>query len=373
MTPASPSHRPQTAASDHAATPAPWHALTAGDVVARLHSHPERGLTDADARERLARLGGNDPVQAREVPLWKLAVRQFRSLVVLLLLAATLLAAALGEPAEAIAIFVALLLNAAIGFATEWRARISLARLRALADASALVRRDGRVTRVPTAELVPGDLVVLDEGAQVPADARLVEATGIRASEAALTGESVPVDKDPDARLDAATPLAERTTMVYVGTTVVGGHGLGVVTATGTATELGRIATLVAGTGDRTTPLERQVEHLGRGLIVLALVISGVVGVTGILYGQPIGLMIETAITLAVSAVPEGLPAIVTVALAAGVWRLARAGALVRRLPAVETLGATTVICSDKTARRSSRGASARACSARACCSPRGC
>ncbi|PWU19396.1 MAG: hypothetical protein C5B48_13670, partial [Candidatus Rokuibacteriota bacterium] len=183
----------------------------------------------------------------------------------------------------------------------------------------------------------------------MPADCRLVQSAAFRVSEAALTGESDAVEKDAQLRLDPDTPLALRRTMVYLGTTVLVGSGLAVVTATGRSTELGRIGQLVALTGRRTTPLERQVEALGRRLMVLAVVICAVVGLAGILHGEPIGLMLETAITLAVAAIPEGLPAVTAVALAAGLWRLARHGALVRRLPAVETLGSTAVICSDKT------------------------
>jgi Ca2+-transporting ATPase len=196
---------------------------------------------------------------------------------------------------------------------------------------------------------VPGDLIVLEAGAQVPADARLVSAVALRVNEASLTGESLPADKDAQARLPADTPLSERCTMVYLGTGVLAGTGTAVVTATGLATELGRIGQLVALAGERETPLEAQVETLGRRLVVLALAICAVVGGAGILHGEPIWLMLETAISLAVAAIPESLPAITTVALAAGLWRLARAGALVRRLPAVETLGSTTVICADKT------------------------
>ena len=267
----------------------------------------------------------------------------------LLLLAAAVIAWILEERAEAIAILAALGLNAAIGFTSEWRARVSLARLRALVVPRAVVQRDGRVESVPSADLVPGDLIVLDGGSQVPADARLVKSAALRVDEAALTGESGAVDKDARAVIAADAPLADRRTMLYLGTTVLAGTGLAIVTATGIGTELGRIGQLVALAGDRDTPLERQVETLGRRLIGLVLVICAVVGLAGILHGQPLGLMLETAISLAVAAIPEGLPAVTTVALAVGLWRLARAGALVRRLPAVETLGSTTVICSDKT------------------------
>ena len=327
----------------------PWHALDRGRVAARLATDAERGLPSAEARARLARVGPNRIGQGRETSLWRLAVSQFESLVVLLLLVAAGVAMALGEVVEGLVILAALLLNAAIGFLTEWRARRSLARLRALVVLEARVRRDGQVTTVPAAELVPGDVVLLEAGAQVPADARLTRCTALRVDESALTGESLPVDKDVDAPLATDAPLAEHATMVYLGTAVLAGTGSAIVTATGAVTQLGRLGQLVALAGDRATPLERQVEDLGRRLIVVALGACGVVTVAGILHGQPVGLMLETGITLAVSAIPEGLPAVVAVALAAGLWRLARAGALVRRLPAVETLGSTTVICADKT------------------------
>jgi Ca2+-transporting ATPase len=327
----------------------PWHSLPVADVVTILAADPARGLSPAEARRRLALVGPNRVGEVRETPLWRLLLDQFRSLVVLLLLAAAATAALLGERAEAIAIFVALLLNAAIGFGTEWRARVSLARLRALAVPRATVRRGGHTVLLAAADLVPGDLLILEAGAQVPADARLLESAGLRVNEAALTGESQPVDKDAALAIDVAAVLAERPTMVYLGTAVLNGSGKAVVIATGVATELGRIGQLVAMGGTRTTPLERQVERLGRRLVVLALGVCAMVGLIGILHGEPIGLMLETAISLAVAAIPEGLPAVTSVALAAGLWRLARAGALVRRLPAVETLGSTTVICSDKT------------------------
>ena len=330
-------------------TAEPWHALDLSVVAAHLRTDLEVGLTVGEARQRLARVGANRVGAHPELPLWRLALDQFRSLVVLLLLAGALVAWVLGERLEALAILAALVLNAAIGFASEWRARISMARLRALAVPRALVRRGGEAIQLPSTELVPGDLIVLEAGVRVPADARLVRSAALRVSEAALTGESEAVDKDATAVLDADTPLAERRTMVYLATTVLAGTGLAVVTATGLATELGRIGQLVALAGTRATPLERQVEALGRRLIGLALLVCGAVGLAGILHGQAIGLMLETAISLAVAAIPEGLPAVTTVALAAGLWRLARAGALVRRLPAVETLGSTTVICSDKT------------------------
>jgi Ca2+-transporting ATPase len=326
-----------------------WHALDVTRVAALLGTDPEGGLTDAEARRRLARVGPNRIAGGRDESLWRLALSQFKSLVVLLLLVAAAVAMALGERVEGLIILAALLLNAQIGFVTEWRARRSLARLRALVVPGARVRRDGRMTTVAAADLVPGDVVLLEAGGQVPADGRLVRSARLRIDEAALTGESLPADKDADARVAAEAPLAEQATMAYLGTAVLAGSGAAIVTATGVATQLGRVGQLVALAGERTTPLERQVESMGRRLVGAALGICAVVTAVGILRGQPVGLMLETGISLAVAAIPEGLPAVTAVALAAGLWRLARAGALVRRLPAVETLGSTTVICSDKT------------------------
>ena len=309
----------------------------------------EAGLTTLEARRRLRRIGHNRVADRGEAPLWRLALAQFRSLVVLLLLAAAGIAWALGERAESVAILAALALNAAIGFVSEWRARVSLARLRALAVPQALVRRDGYVTRIAAAELVPGDVLILDAGAAVSADARLLRAAALQVNESTLTGESAAVWKDAAAWSGPETPLAERANMLYLGTTILSGSGIALVTATGPTTELGRISRLVASVGSRTTPLERQVEALGRRLIVLAVGVCAVVGLVGILHGEPVGLMLETAVSLAVAAVPEGLPAVVSLAFAARLWRLARRGALIRRLAAVETLGSTTVICADKT------------------------
>jgi Ca2+-transporting ATPase len=338
-----------SSATTAAATPAAWHALSVPQVAGRLRTSVEAGLTSHEAARRLSEVGPNRVGDVPERPLWRLVLDQFRSLVILLLLGASAVAAALGDALEAFAILVALVLNAAIGFGTEWRARISLARLRDLTVPHALVRRDGAVKRVRAAQLVPGDLVVLEAGAQVPADARLVTAVALRVDESALTGESVPVDKRAEPAVGPDTVLAERATMVYLGTAIVAGRGVALVTATGLASQLGRIGQLVGLAGERTTPLEDQVEILGRRLMAVALAISALVGLVGVVHGLPLGLMLETAISLAVAAIPEGLPAITAVALASGLWRLARAGALVRRLPAVETLGSTTVICADKT------------------------
>jgi Ca2+-transporting ATPase len=268
----------------------------------------EVGLSTPEAQRRLHAVGPNRIADHRETPLWWLALAQFRSLVVLLLLAGAGIAAALGEGVEAVAILAALLLNAAIGFISEWRARVSLARLRALAVPHATVRRAGRLTRIAAAELVPGDVVRLEAGAAVPADARLLRSATLQVDESALTGESAAVWKDAQARPAPDGPLAERTNMVHLGTAVLSGSGLALVTATGPATELGRIGHLVASTEARATPLERQVEALGRRLIVLALGICAVVGLAGILHGEPIGLILRPRSASRSLRYPRGCP-----------------------------------------------------------------
>src|SRR5262245_66109592 len=331
----------QPHATDQGVAPSsvPWHSLTADEVADLLRSDPETGLMQEEATRRRALVGPNQVVETRERPVWRLVLDQFRSFVVLLLLAASGIAGLLGERAEAAAILAALLLNATIGFGTEWRARISLARLRALTVPRATIRRDGRVANIPSADLVPGDVVLLEPGARVPADARLVKSAAMEVNEASLTGESVPVEKMAEAQLGMPTPLAERINMVYLGTSVLAGTGVAVVTATGLATELGRIGQLVALAGERTTPLEHQVEELGRRLLAVGLGVCALVALVGILHGESVSLMLETAISLAVAAIPEGLPAVTAVALAAGLWRLARAGALGRRRPAAAARG----------------------------------
>lgn len=267
----------------------PWHADPVAAVVARPGTDPERGVAPEEARRRLAGVGPQTIAQVRGTPLWRLLLAQFESVVVLLLLGAAAVARALGERPEAVAIAAALLLNAAFGFVTERRARLSLRRLRAAAVPSARVRRGGRTLRLSAAELVPGGLVALEAGTRVPADRRLVRSAALRTTEAALTGESGPVTKEAEAALPVETPLAERRTTAYLGIAVVGGRGRGVVVAAGAATELGRIGRLVAEVGARATPLERQARGLGRRLTGLALAGAGPVGVAGVLHGEPAG------------------------------------------------------------------------------------
>jgi P-type Ca2+ transporter type 2C len=325
-----------------------WHALPADDVVRRLDTTPD-GLSDAEAGRRLERYGANRLAPPTTVSPLGLLVDQFRSVVVLLLVVAMLVAAALGDHIEAAAIGAVLAINTLIGFLVELRARRAMEALLRYQVAEATAVRDGEPRTLPADTLVPGDVVLVSEGEAVPADLRLLEGPGVRTNEASLTGESVPVDKVADAQADEGAPLAERATMLYAGTVVAVGRARAVVVATGMETELGRIGGLVAGVEASRTPLERRLDALGRRLVGLTLAVAGVVTVSGVVQGMPWGRMIETGIALAIAAVPEGLPAVATIALAVGLRRMARRRAMVRQLEAVESLGSTTVVCTDKT------------------------
>jgi Ca2+-transporting ATPase len=317
-------------------------------VLTLLEVAVDRGLTVGESRRRQTSYGRNELVTGEKRRVWSILLAQFKSLIVGLLGVAAIVAGMTGGAIEALAILVVLLINAAIGFLTEWQAGRALEALRRHARSMARVRRAGREEAIEAAELVPGDIVILNPGDRVPADLRLIEAANLRTEESALTGESTTVTKaiDPVSR---RAPLAERHSMVYLGTSVAAGRAVGVVTATGAATELGKIGILVAETTDEETPLRKRLDHLGRQLVYLVLLIGALLVVAGWWRGDNLWVMLETAISLAVAAVPEGLPAVTTLILALGVLRMARARAIVRHLPAVETLGSATVICTDKT------------------------
>ena len=325
-----------------------WHALSADEAVARLETRRD-GLTTAEARARLARFGPNALPPSPPFPWWRVLLDQLRSTVVLLLVAAVVLSLIGRQGLDAAAIFAVLVLNVVIGVGTELPARRAIEALHALEAPRALVARDGHVEEIGARELVTGDVVVLEAGAAVPADARLIAASELRAVEAALTGESLPVAKRADVVVPADAPLAERGTLVFTGTTIAAGHGRAVVVATGAATELGRIGALVGAITPVRTPLERRLDRLGRWLAAAALLVAGAVASLSALQGAPPAAVIQLGIALAVAAVPEGLPAVATITLALGVRRMARRRALVRRLPVAETLGSATVVCADKT------------------------
>lgn len=325
-----------------------WHALSLDDVLRLLDVNSTSGLTTSQVKSRQRQYGLNALQRIEARPAWRVLIDQFASIVIALLAIAALIAWLMGDSAEAIAILVVLVLNAAVGFATEWQAGRALDALRRQSRTNAQVRRDGFETTVDAEELVPGDIIILNAGDRVPADARLLEAVRLQAEESALTGESTTVEKSIDA-VPIQTPLAERRSMLYLGAAVAAGRAAGVVVSTGAATQLGKIGRLVATATKERSPLEIQLAHLGRRLVYLVLIIAAIVMITGWVRGDGLWLMVEVAISLAVAAVPEGLPAVTTLILALGVLRMARQRAIMRRLAAVETLGSTTVICTDKT------------------------
>ena len=326
-----------------------WHAIATEEVLARLKA-TTRGLATDEARRRLEASGPNqlrEPAPARP---WRLFLAQFQSILVGLLVVAGVVALLLGEWIDAVAILAIVFVNALIGFAQERRAERSIAALRRLTAPRARVRRDGKALVVQASELVPGDLVLLDAGDLVPADLRLVQAASLRCVESALTGESEPVDKNAAPVADARAALGDRASMVWGGTSVVAGSAEAVAVATGMDTEMGRIARLMEeAASDDGTPLQQRLAAFGRLLVWGAGGIVALLFLLGVLRGEPVAEMLLSAISLAVAAVPEGLPAVVTIALAVGVMRMARRQALVRRLAAVETLGSANVICTDKT------------------------
>ena len=325
-----------------------WHTLDAADVLTRLNSTGD-GLTMAVVQQRLSVHGPNViPVTKRHsLPLMLLS--QFSDFMIIVLLAAALISGFIGEPQDTIAILVIVLLNAIIGAVQEFRAERAVAALREMASPEAQVMRGGRAVTLAASELVPGDVVLLEAGNVVPADLRLVDVTEMQADESALTGESHPVDKQVE-RLDRADmPVGDRINLAFKGSLVTRGTGRGVVVATGLDTEIGHIAKLLRGEAGVKTPLQVRLARFGRYLALAVLAICAVVFTAGLLQGQPVILMFLTAVSLAVAAIPEALPAVVTISLALGAHKLIRHNALVRNLPAVETLGSVTFICADKT------------------------
>ena len=331
------------------AEPVAWHALTLDEVAHRIGTDPDRGLDEGEVARRRERDGPNRLPTPGRRPAWSILVAQFTSLIVLFLVAAAAVAFLFGETIEGFAILVVIVINAAVGFLTEMRAEGVIESLRRQAAPSARVVRGGEERTIDAEGIVVGDVVLLGEGDRVPADGRLTEAARLQMQEAALTGESQAVEKDAEAEVADPAPIAERVTQAYLGTTVSAGRGRMIVTAIGVATEVGRIGELLEQTVQRDTPLERRLEQLGRALVGVVLGLAVVIVAAGYLRGNDLMHMLEVGIALAIAAVPEGLPAVATMTLALGVQRMARADALVRRLPAVETLGSTTVICTDKT------------------------
>jgi magnesium-transporting ATPase (P-type) len=327
--------------------PRPWHAEPADDVLAALDASPE-GLTAAEARARLARFGPNRlEDRARRSALARFAA-QFHDVLIYVLLVAGVVTALLGHGVDSGVIFAVVLVNALIGFVQEGRAERALDAIRAMLSLRAVVVRAGETLEVPAETLVPGDVVLLRSGDKVPADLRLLRVRNLQIDEAPLTGESLPVEKAPDP-VAADAPLGDRASMAYAGTLVTAGRGAGVVVGTGVRTEIGRISALVSRVEKLTTPLLQQLAVFGRKLSFAILALAAAAFAFGLARGYGAAEMFMAAVGIAVAAIPEGLPAIMTITLAIGVQRMARRNAIIRRLPAVETLGSVTVICSDKT------------------------
>ncbi|MBI5794046.1 HAD-IC family P-type ATPase, partial [Candidatus Uhrbacteria bacterium] len=334
-----------SAQADHT----PWHALSPEAVLRALGSVLREGLSESEARARIARDGRNELRAVKKAAAWTLLLAQFKNVLVIILLIATVLSGFLGHEVEAITIAVIVILAVVLGFVQEYRAEKAMEKLKAMAAPLATVIRGGEERQLPAAELVPGDIILLVAGNRIPADARLLEAINLRLDEAMLTGESLPSEKSAEEKTAADAPIADRLNMIYAGTTVAAGRGTGVVVLTGMRTEFGRIAEMLADVGEQQTPLQKNLDRLGGTLAKAALVIVALISVIGYVRGQSLIDVFIFGVALAVAVVPEALPAVVTISLAIGVQRMVRRHALIRKLPAVETLGCTSVICTDKT------------------------
>ncbi|MCY9513687.1 calcium-translocating P-type ATPase, SERCA-type [Paenibacillus apiarius] len=326
-----------------------WHQLTANDLLHALGVHAEQGLSEEDAAARQERYGRNELSEGKRVSPLALFFNQFKDFMVLVLAGATLVSGMLGEYLDAITIIAIILLNGVLGFVQEFRAERSLRALKQLSAPMAKVVRSGKLCHINAHELVPGDVVLMESGDRLPADIRWISTSSCYVEESALTGESVPVNKHHQAIKQDELPLGDLKNIGFMGTMMTRGTGKGVVIRTGMDTEMGKIAHMIENTESMDTPLQHRLEQLGKILIIVALALTVMVVVAGILHGQPAMGMFLAGVSLAVAAIPEGLPAIVTIALALGVQRMIKRKAIVRKLPSVETLGCASVICSDKT------------------------
>ncbi|WP_407109748.1 cation-translocating P-type ATPase [Streptomyces sp. DSM 116494] len=332
------------------AGPQPWYALPSAEALRHLEVEPAAGLSPAEASRRRERYGANRLAEPPREPRWRAFLRQFQDLlIVILLVAAVVSLVVTGEWETPVVIALVVLLNATIGFVQESRAEASLEALKKMLVTTAAVRRDGGLSRLDAVELVPGDVVVLEAGDRVPADGRLLSATALEIQESSLTGEAQSVPKSADAEVAPKAALGDRATAVFMNTTVTRGRGEVLVTATGMHTETGRIAHMLHEAEPEPTPLQRQIAALGRTLALIAGAVIVVVFVLGLARGQDFGDLFISAVSLAVAAIPEGLPAVVAFTLAMGTGRMAARGAVVKRLASVETLGSTSQICTDKT------------------------
>ncbi len=345
-----------------------WHSQAVDDVAQALKTNLDAGLSSEEAQARLQRQGPNELAEAPRPGFWQLLFRQFQDFLILILIMAAALSFVLGETVEAGAILAIVVLNAVLGVVQESKAEEALAALKKMAAPDARVKRDGHRVSLPAGELVPGDVVFLEAGSYVPADLRLIETANLKIDEASLTGESVPVEKQADITHYQDVPLGDRRNLAFMGTTVTYGRGAGIVVETGMQTEIGLIAEMIQSYEEEPTPLQRRLDQLGRWLGWGTLGICAIVFIEAVIQDTNVSLIAQrglgtylaqtqqqivdlfiVAVSLAVAAVPEGLPAVVTIVLALGMQEMVRRHALIRRLPAVETLGSATVICSDKT------------------------
>jgi len=332
-----------------------WYKLSPEQVLAQLKVDPERGLEDSEAKNRLEQHGRNELTERGVKSPWRIFLEQFTGTMVVVLMIAALISALLGEFQDAIIVMVIVILNALLGFRQEYQAEQAMAALKKLAIPTVRVKRGGHIKEISSVTLVPGDIVLLEAGNLVPADCLILESANLSVQEAALTGESEPVNKIMHLASEGTNlqtqdlSLGDRRNILYMGTVVTYGRGQGIVTDTGMNTELGSIAELMQTAGQEPTPLQRRLTQLGKGLALAALILVGIVFIIGLIRGEEIKLLFLTSISIAVAAIPEGLPAVVTIALALGAKRMLKRNALIRKLPAVEALGSVTVICSDKT------------------------
>lgn len=325
----------------------PWHSMKIEEALHTLNAKLG-GLSSEDAKKRLQEYGSNELKKEKRKSHILLFFEQFKNILIIILLIATGLSLALGEVYNAIVIISIIIVSAALGFAQEHRAEKALEALKKMTAPTALVLRDGKEIQIQARDIVPGDILLFSTGDKVAADARIIEAINLKVDEAPLTGESYSVDKDSKP-VEDETPVSDRRNMVFTGTAIVHGRGRGVVTATGMNTEFGKIAEMVQVTEAEETPLEKRMSHIGKWLVIISIIVCVTVAIFGIARGYPALTMVLWGVSLAVAAVPEALPAVVTGALALGIHRMAKENSIVRRLPAVETLGCASVICADKT------------------------
>jgi len=326
-----------------------WHALSREQVLEKLDSGLEKGLTSEEAAKRQEKFGPNQLAEGKKTTFWQMVYAQLNNFVIVMLLVAAVISAIVGEAVDSAAIVAIVVLNTIMGVVQESRAQDELAALKKMASPEAQVVRDGRRISIPARDLVPGDIVFLETGNYVPADLRLIEAVNLKIEEAALTGESVPVEKNAAAVLDSGATLGDRKNTAFSGTVVTYGRGKGIIVSIGMNTQIGLIATMLQSVEEEETPLQKRLDQLGKTLGYATIVISGLVFLSGLIEGGDVLSMFMVAVSLAIAAVPEGLPAVVTISLALGMREMVKKHALIRRLSSVETLGSATVICSDKT------------------------